>query len=316
MSRLGAWLIDSDGQPKRLATNAGLLERHLENWIETNPSLLDGDIRWVSRQLKLPDLSQLDLLGLSRDGTWVIAELKAGPPSASAVRQALHYLLELEAMPNSQLGARIRSKGVIDTSVEAQLGELLDSADEASSRDYRILVAGIGEGSTADDAAAALARFGFAVPIEVISFTLLDTGFGHVLIREVDDDSVAPTTAPSSRWTLDAVIARAEHLGVAREFEAIRSELLTRGFRPSVKKTGLNFNLGSRRQVFWVQPKEGAIYIGYCAWNFADLFGVNRDEAEEELGSNWVDAPPSDALAQIQTWMNTIEGWQRAHEDP
>lgn len=91
MIHIGAWEIGADEVPRRMVDDREYLESQLETWIERDPSLLSGEIRWVSRQLTLPDRSRLDLLGLTRNNEWVIAELKAGPVSGGAVEQAVHY---------------------------------------------------------------------------------------------------------------------------------------------------------------------------------------------------------------------------------
>jgi RecB family endonuclease NucS len=103
---IAAWEIGDGDVPTRMAEEREFLEKHLEGWIEHEPSLLGGDIRWVSRQLVLPDGSRLDLLGLTKDNTWVIAELKAGQVDASTVLQAMHYFLQIAAMSDAELAQR------------------------------------------------------------------------------------------------------------------------------------------------------------------------------------------------------------------
>lgn len=316
MAGLGAWDIGDDGIPKRLEADRSLLESKLEAWIEADPSILDGIVKWVSRQLILPDRSRLDLLGLSPEGTWVIAELKAGAPTADAVRQALHYFLEMDAMSNAELVARIRAQGLSDPTVDSQLTDVLATDDDEHERDYRILVAGVGDGSGAEAAASTLARYGLTIPVEVIGFHLFTTPTGHVLVKEVDDDAASEAPQQSSAWSLDQILERASRFGIADGFEKIRTELLNRGYRSRLKKYGLNFNLGTRSQVFWVQPRREGLHIGYCAWNFPDLFGISAEETESRFGSNWLTLDPEPALVQMGLWLDAVEALQHLDEGP
>jgi hypothetical protein len=313
MLQVGAWAIEAD-TPQRLDRDRAFLEAHLEDWIERDPSLLSSSIRWVARQLGLPDTSRLDLLGLTQDGTWVIVELKAGSVDSATVRQVLHYFLEIAAMSNSDLVRRVRERGVIDQSVMPDL-DLLAEQPEERSRDYLLLVAGVGSGTSAEATAAILSQHGFDVAVQVVTFELLCDSTGRrILIREITDE---PTTQPEtshSRWTLDAVLERAEQLGVLPEFEAIRSRLTQRGYRCFIKKNGVQYNLGSRRQCFWVRPAEQAIHIGYMSWNFPDLFGVDEQEAETRLGPNWIDLPPEEARERIFHWADLIAAFRGNHD--
>jgi hypothetical protein len=45
MTHIGAWAIGDGDVPKRMDADREFLERHLEGWIERDPSLLGGDIR-------------------------------------------------------------------------------------------------------------------------------------------------------------------------------------------------------------------------------------------------------------------------------
>ncbi|MGB3411192.1 MAG: hypothetical protein WBA45_08330 [Microthrixaceae bacterium] len=307
MAGIGGWHISLDGSPVRLDPNRSLLEARLEGWIEADPTIIDSQVRWVSRQLVLPDRSRLDLLGLSPDGTWVIVELKAGSPGPDAVRQAIHYFMEMDAMSNAALVARIRAQGLSDHGADRQLDELLSLDEEEHERDYRIIVAGIGEGDAANSAAETLARYGFSIPVEVVTFYLFDTATGHVLIRDVEEETAPDAPSRSAGWSLDSIFERAERFGVREGFEQIRTELLNHGYRSRLKKYSLNFSVGARRGVFYLGPATEGLHIGYLQTNFEPLFGVPQAEAERMMGENWLTVPPEAALAQIRTWIETVD---------
>ena len=312
----GVWEIGGDETPYRLKNDHDYLEHHLETWIEHDPTLLGTGIRWIARQLVLPDRSRLDLLGLSVDGTWVVAELKRSAVDSATVAQAVHYFLELSRMTNEELVHRVSASGQLDPGVHQELIELADVAGDTSERDYLIIVSGVGTGENAETAGRTLADSGFSVPVRVVTFNLVATASGsRLLLRDIDDVVEPPPSEPGTRWSLEAVLERAEAVGVGPEFRLIRDELERLGYRASLKQSGLNFNKGTRQQVFWVKPLDGQISIGFLAGNFPVLFGVDEATANQQLGENWLTLSPNEAVAQMHRWMTEIEDWIKTSDD-
>jgi hypothetical protein len=313
MTSIGAWEIGTDDVPRRMAGDREFLERHLESWIERDPSLLGGDIRWVARQLHLSDGSVLDLLGLTKDNTWVIAELKRGLVGTGTVLQAMHYFLQIAAMSDAELAQRIRNYGAADDSLVGALDELASHSEETA-RDYRLVVAGVGGGDSAEIAASILARYGLTVRIQVITFQLLRDSQGHrILLREVEEEGLRETRVAASPY--DDILTLAERFGVRDGFEQIRNDLLGRGYRSFQKRSGLNFSIGSRLQTFWIKPVEGCVHIGYLSGNFSTLYGVDEATALTDFGPNWLDLLPAEAVQRVRDWADIIDRYRAASLD-
>ena len=243
MAEIGAWMISDGTAPERLIADRDFLEKHLENWIQDDPTLLSPDIRWLCRQLYLPDGSILDLLGLTKQRTWVIAELKAGSVDASTVRQAFHYFIEIAMLDNAQLVRLVREHPIrdldgtpaVDETVDADLDVLADEPDDRQ-REYMLLAAGVGSGESAEAAAAVLAEHQFDVPVRVVTFQCLRGNAGQrLLVRNVDEDESRREGGAASGWAAE-LEERARRFGVFGEFEQIRSGLLQRGYRTVQKK--------------------------------------------------------------------------------
>lgn len=307
MERFAVWEVDDHDTPIRLSDHGTFLEQHLESWIEREPSLLMDDVRWVSRQLVLSDGSRLDLLGLTRDGTWVIVELKRGSVDGAAVRQVLHYFLIVDSLPNAEFVRQVRGQGRLDPSDVSDLDELAADPD-GHDRDYLLVVAGVGGSESAEAAAAVLDRHRFDVPIRAVSFgSVTSTSGQRLLVRNVYEDLGVRSSASESDTGVDTLFERASELGVLDEFEGIRNDLIRRGYKTYQKPTGLNFNPGSRRQCFWVKPMAGTIHIGYLGGNFHELFGIDERTASERFGENWRTVPPDEARRTIQGWADLID---------
>ena len=319
MPEIGAWVVSEEGAPERLVPDRDFLEKHLENWIQDDPTLLSPDIRWVCRQLHLPDRSILDLLGLTKDGTWVIAELKAGSVDAGTVRQAFHYFIELAMLDNGQLVRLVRDHPIrdrdgnsaVDPSVGADLDVLAEDPEDRQ-RDYMLLAAGVGSGESAELAAEVLAEHMFNVPVRVVTFQCLRGQSGQrLLVRNVEEDE-RHRDAGAALSSAGDLEERARRFGVWSELEQIRSGLLQRGYRTVQRKYGLNFNQGTRLQTFWATPREGMIHIGYLDSNFETLYNLDQEWVAEHMGENWIDLPPAQARDRVLTWADTIHAHTEA----
>jgi alkylated DNA nucleotide flippase Atl1 len=146
-------------QPARRVTlaEAGLKERSdLQEWIRNNPAILGQDVRiityefdrWESGSGKQSD--RLDLLGLSRDGYLVLAELKRDDAPSDIIGQSIRYAAYASRFTVETLGiyhgAYLRSFGeTVDD--ERALGLLEDHCENGLDPDLLrspriVLVAG------------------------------------------------------------------------------------------------------------------------------------------------------------------------------
>lgn len=69
-----------DGQPRHIESRRQFLDVDVETWIARHPELVMDGMTWVGRQVVLPDRYRLDLVGVTREGELVIAELKLSHP--------------------------------------------------------------------------------------------------------------------------------------------------------------------------------------------------------------------------------------------
>lgn len=90
------WKINSSNKPEKVPVtklkNESLLEKHLEDWVESNPEILGEKLLVIGRQIIIPEVKdKLDLLGLDSYGNATIIELKRGKLSDPVDMQALRY---------------------------------------------------------------------------------------------------------------------------------------------------------------------------------------------------------------------------------
>ena len=92
---MGLWKIASTGPEKVEETHIKdekLLEEHLEDWICSDPSILNEQLLMIGRQVIIPDAKdRLDLLAVDPKGNGVIIELKRGKLKDPVDMQCLRY---------------------------------------------------------------------------------------------------------------------------------------------------------------------------------------------------------------------------------
>ena len=88
MAKLVVWSIDAQhgeggskqsgsGEPQRIGRSHIGLERHLEDWIVNDVTLIGEGLTLVGRQISIDD-GRLDLLAIDSQDRWVVIEVKPG----------------------------------------------------------------------------------------------------------------------------------------------------------------------------------------------------------------------------------------------
>ena len=93
-SKIKLWQIDKGNKPIEVDTegfDVSNLEKRLESWIETNPTILGEKLLIIDRQHSLPNKETIDLLAVDTEGKVVIIELKRKKTSREVVAQVLDY---------------------------------------------------------------------------------------------------------------------------------------------------------------------------------------------------------------------------------
>lgn len=84
------WKIDG-GDLKPVAPHSPRSEGTLEGWVEKTPSMLGLDIMIIARQCVTDFGGRIDLLGIDREGTLTLIELKRDRTARDVVAQTLDY---------------------------------------------------------------------------------------------------------------------------------------------------------------------------------------------------------------------------------
>jgi hypothetical protein len=306
--RVGLWSIEQ-GEPRRLEQRRDFLEVDLEDWISRHPELVMDGLSWVGRQVVLPGRARLDLVGLTREGQLVIAELKRGTVDIGTLTQALSYSLSIVAMVPAAILGRLELN-------DDQRELLTASLENEGQFDLAMLLVGTARAPELDRASEFLTDRGLDLPIRVVTFAPFRDHDGRVfLAREVAEheqapEEVTPRQRSSRAARVEWIQERARELGTGDVIEeAIRmAGALGLKVRPWPKSLTIAPGTGMLKTLVYLGVKEdGRIGFGYHTDNFVELYGASADEVEAALGENWRDIGPEAARAALADFGRLME---------
>ncbi|WP_425154660.1 endonuclease NucS domain-containing protein [Candidatus Palauibacter sp.] len=297
MTRLAAWKIvvqDGDGgsrrrEPRAVQPSKIRLEKHLEDWIVNDVTLIGEGLTLAGRQISIDD-GRLDLLALDSQDRWVVIEIKPGMPGPRALAQALSYAASLARLDADEVYEKLKPRlGVVGDAATLSTIVKRQLADEGDEREIAVLLVGVGTHSGLERTNEFLARFG--VPIGVVSFEVFDLeGGSQLLVREVVDE---PTKPPSQkrRYTVEAIRSKAVRMGVDQQFDRFVRIAGAAGLPVQPQKASVRIAPPADRTRFlmYARPVAGAGGGGLAIWvgpkRFAEWFShIGEDEATAALG--------------------------------
>ncbi len=297
MTKLAAWSIDrqhaegaSQGaELKRVGRSHIGLEKHLEDWITNDVTLVAEGLTLVGRQITIDD-GRLDLLAIDAQDRWVVIEVKPGVLESGALAQALYYASSLARLDADELYGKIEPR-LGDFGDAERLSERVKQqlAGEEEGRQIALLLVGAGIHAGLERMNEFLGRFG--VPVSVVSFEVFELDGGpQLLIREVFDEPTAPS-APRRRLTVESIRRWAVEVGVGGQFDRFVNIAQAAGLAVQPQRASVRIAPPSNRTRFlmYAQPHAGdsggelRIHVG--PKQFAEFFPhVDEREAIDALG--------------------------------
>ena len=297
MSRLGVWSIAGQvaeegleqPEPRAVARSAIGLERHLEDWIAKDVTLIAEGLTLVGRQVSIHD-GRLDLLAIDVQDRWVVIEVKPGVLDSGALAQALYYASSIASLGSKELLEKLEHRlgdfgdpERLSTKVRQQLD------GDGEKREIAVLLVGAGIHPGLERVRDFLG--GFGVPISVVSFEVFELEGGPMLlIREVVEESIQPS-GPGPRYTVEAIREMAVEQGVVAQFN--RFERMSKDAGLAVQPQGASIRIAPpadhRRFLMYASPHSGGMTVYTGPGEFAEFFPVTGEEATQALGRDTED---------------------------
>ena len=301
MKAVGVWQVEED-KVARIGPASLTLERELERWIERDPSLLEGGLEVVGRQVRV-QAGIIDLLALDPQGRWVVIEIKKGALHRETVAQALDYASCIAKMGLEELTTKVdgyqKSAARKGKASGASLKDRLRS-NQADDKDREVVVyvVGTGQDPSLERVLDFLGDRSQRV-VNAVLFNVFDLGGGHrILVRELTSNDVAPPggtalrkAIPSTaRPNVDEVLKAAERNGLAEAFEPLMAAADRHGFYPRPYKRSIMFAPPDNRTrclfVAWVEPPaDGTVKLYVVPEAFQEFYPLPEGLAVKELGN-------------------------------
>jgi len=286
--RIGAWQIREE-EPIRLTNISLSLEKYLEDWIETDPTLLQLGLEIVARQLSV-DAGFVDLLAIDPQGRWIVIEIKRGQLDRHTIAQVIDYASCLSTMSADDLADKTNTYlKKHHTTIQDLLRERSsEDAIAPEHRDVRLMIVGIGKTTGLDRMVNYLAEQ-YQMPISVVSFGAFDGEDDKmVLVRELSEPDIQPTTRSKSAYSVEQVCALADKVGIGKNFQRILATANRIGLYPRPYRACIMYTppFQRNRMLFtvWAEKQDEGLRMYAGPEYFVEFYPVSSDEASSSLG--------------------------------
>lgn len=318
MARVAVWEVTEQG-PGKLTGSSVDLEAELEDWIESDPGLLQQGLEIMGRQMSVEG-GKLDLLALDPEGRWVVVEIKRGRVSRDTIAQAQDYASCVGLMPYGDL-RRMAEEYLRGRGKPTEVVESLSAEDGSGQgiRDVRMFVVGTGREQGLERMVRYLSS-AYQVPISLVSYEVFETRGGQrILVRELTEEEEPPVKGRGWR-SLDEVLQLARRSGVGAQFESVVEVCEGHGLhlRPYKYMVGCMSPTDWTRTVISVHavPRLGKLRLWGGSKALAEFYPVSQEAAVSILGEQgWREL----STAQVDDFVGSVgkffEQWKDAESE-
>lgn len=317
---MGLWRADGDKLSRITPTAVGL-ESQLENYIESDPSMLGEGFLIVGRQVPTAHGGFIDLLAVDDSGNVHVIELKRDKTPRDVTAQTIDYASWVSTLGHSDITEifAVYKPGVpFEEAFAEQFGEA--PPEELNAAQVFTIVA-----ASVDNATERIVRFlneSYGVPINVVFFRHFEDGGVSYLARTwlVERETQAPAGGSAKKkskepWNgHDWYVSFGEFPNGRQWVDAMKYGFVSAGGDKWFSRTLKNLPVGAR--VFACIPKVGYVGVGLVlaeAKRFdeatVEIDGVEQRLADLDLVGDYSHA--GDDADEFAEWAVPLQ-WTRA----
>lgn len=317
---MGLWRADGDKLSRITPTAVGL-ESQLENYIESDPSMLGEGLLVVGRQVPTAHGGFIDLLAVDDSGNVHVIELKRDKTPRDVTAQTIDYGSWVSTLGHSDITEifSVYKPGVpFEEAFAEQFGDA--PPEELNAAQVFTIVA-----ASVDNATERIVRFlneSFGVPINVVFFRHFEDGGVSYLARTwlVEREAQAPAGGSTKKkskepWNgHDWYVSFGEFPNGRQWVDAMEYGFVSAGGDKWFSRTLKNLTVGAR--VFACIPKVGYVGVGHVlaeAKRFdeatVEVDGVEQQLADLDLAGNY--SHDGDEADEFAEWAVPVQ-WVRA----
>lgn len=294
MSEIGMWEV-TDYKPRRLSHGVAYQERHLEEWIQSDPGLIRDGLIVVGRQFSLNG-GAIDLLGIDpTQGNWTLIEVKSRAIDFATVTQAYSYALEFLRLSYAEVVERVdRYLKIRNTTYETVLRLNHLNGEQMEARRLTLYVVGTGSAADLRHLSEKLGSEG--IPVVAVTFEFFeDAGGRQFLVRH--ERELAVTIAGSAALPdepnvpmpqVERLFQLAAENGIGDHFKLVYEAATQRGLAPRLHKSSVMFTppADPARTLIciWANSRNGRVELFVAPQVFTEFFPVNTRQVTKVLG--------------------------------
>jgi hypothetical protein len=272
------------------------IEADLETWIAADSEIIGDRILIIDRQRPVTEVGRIDLLGIDREGTLIIIELKRDRAPREAVAQALDYASWIDSANETEIisyAAEYLKRPLED----AFRDYFQDELPELSCQRHKITLVAPRLDASAERIITYLSER-HRVDINAVFFQYARLSDGReVMVRTmlVAEESRPPSRTRRGKPSIDSLIAMAnehgtsEFVNVCRGLRDIWDEDSTPVYGGSFRFLGTNA-AGQTRVVFGInvagqpqKPPPGHLDVWIPLKSLAEVTGRSEDDVRASL---------------------------------
>ncbi len=298
--RVRLWEVRSDQQPTEIPSTQIDLEDKLEDWLESDISMLGPGLLVIGRQVRT-GFGAIDLLCLDSSGDTVVIELKRGKTPREVTSQALEYASWVKELSNDQITEiATRHFEKYSHSLDAAFQERFDEQlpNELNLSHRSLIVAEAMDAST-ERIVRYLSDMNVPINLTIVQHFKADDGKEmlarvYLIDPETADAKSRYTSKRTSRSNLTGLQVLADGNGIGPLYSSIRNGVngILSGRALTQKNVGYAVKLdgGATRTVLIISavPDEenGGLEFTAHASRFGNYLGVTSEELREWLPKN------------------------------
>ena len=324
------WEITPENTLAEVTPSGISLEERLEDWLESDISVLDPNLLVIGRQVRTDFGGEIDLLCLDSDGGLVVVELKRGQTPREVTAQVLDYASWVKDLRDDKIqdiaDGYLNPRGTFlqaafETKFEQSLPNTLNKSHSS------LIVAASMDAAT-DRIVRYLSDFGVPINVATVQYFRRNDGreiLAQVFLVESKEDQPRPGPSRPS-MTVGQLIAMAEANGIGDLYTRFNNNIPS-GMSPTALQPGrrtlrVENPDGSWVSVFFAEVHRSDANRGL---NFRlngirlmNRLGISQEQVEAILPENWTEMALSDwqraTDAEIANWVG-YQGYFRTPEE-
>lgn len=257
---MGIHSVDKEGKVSGYKKMAVSLERQIEDLIEKNPSLLAKDLIIIGRQIETTEGKIVDLLGIDKEGSVVIIELKKDQAPRKVISQILDYGVWAEGLTYESLNAIAKERHLHNhKTLMEKFQEWTDDIDPEFNQTQKLYVVAEEIDPQTEQLARYLRRKGIELFCIELNFYEKD---GHQLVdtREIIGEESIPTSRSRISYSEE------DHLHKGSEtmkqlYHLLKTEVLKLGNDITINPVKGYIGYIRNRQFFAIKIRSGHLRV-------------------------------------------------------